>query len=98
MFDGAGDSWHGAEMRINQLVGEVYIPLLTTSICAGFTSDSGICLQKEGKFELSIIPPPETAGDIVETLGVAAGTVGWSMCGQIGVLMSIYIFIVYIHK
>ena len=64
--------------------------MLTTSICEGFISKSGVCLKAGQIYFLEVSLPPEPVGPIkksitkTDVMARAMGSVGWSMCGETG--------------
>lgn len=64
--------------------------MLTTSICEGFISKSGVCLKAGQIYFLEVSLPPEPVTPIkksitkIDVMARAMGSVGWSMCGETG--------------
>ena len=64
--------------------------MLTTSICEGFISKSGVCLKAGQIYFLEVSLPPEPVTPVKKSITItdvmarAMGSVGWSMCGESG--------------
>ena len=68
---------------------QVFEPVLTSSMCAGYESTSGACLRngEEYRFEVSFPEDhynPSSALRSVDVVSRAAGQIGWSICGEVG--------------
>ena len=96
LFDGGGDTWQSAELRISLVLPQGGVEtVVTTSMCGGFLQVGGTCLKIDETYQMEVRFP--TYVDSTQTASGGGSTsptqalqsqltseVGWSLCGQKG--------------